>query len=31
MGFNDEPMIKQKKYTQEKYKVKKKKSFGVAK
>lgn len=31
MGFNDEPMIKQKKYSKEEYKSKKKKSFSVAK
>ena len=31
MGFNDEPMIKQKKYSEEKYKAKKNRSFGVAK
>lgn len=31
MGFNDEPMIKQKEYTAEEYKVKKRKSIGVAK
>lgn len=31
MGFNDEPMIKQKNYSEEKYKAKKIKSFGVAK
>lgn len=31
MGFNDEPMIKQKEYSDEEYKYKKKKSFSVAK
>lgn len=31
MGFNDEPMIKQKSYSEEEYRVKKDKSFGVAK
>ena len=31
MGFNDEPMIKQKEYSDEEYKSKKKKSFSVAK
>ena len=31
MGFNDEPMIKQKEYSEEEYKSKKKKSFSVAK
>ena len=31
MGFNDDPMIKQKEYSEEEYKSKKKKSFSVAK
>ncbi|MCD7724416.1 MAG: hypothetical protein LUI12_02490 [Clostridiales bacterium] len=31
MGFNDEPMIRTKKYSEEKYKMKKAKSYGVAK
>lgn len=31
MGFNDEPMIKQKEYTAEEYKVQKRKSIRVAK
>ncbi len=31
MGFNDEPMIKQKNYSEEEYNAKKIKSFGVAK